>query len=435
MGHPPGSGKRKESPKIRNLRPYIIGRGWAPHPAAADQKKRKEKGKPKNQKFEALYNREGLGPSTRAAADQTRRKEKGKPKNQKFEALYNREGLGPPPGSSGKPKREGKRKESPKIRNLRPYIIGRGWGPHPAAADQTRRKEKGKPKNHKFEALYNREGLGPPPGSGKRKESPKIRNLRPYIIGKGWGPPPSSEKERKKGKPKNQKFEALYNREGLGPPPGSSGPKEKEREKGKPKNQKFEALYRGWAAKDQKKRKEKGKPKNQKFEALYNREGLGPPPGSSGPKEKERQKGKPKIRNLTKRKGKRKESPKIRNLRPYIIGRGWAPTRQRKEKGKPKNQKFEALYSREGLGPPPGSGKRKESPKIRNWRPYIIGRGWGPHLAAAERRKEKEREKGKPKNQKFEALYNREGLGPPPGSSGKPKREGKRERKAQKSEI
>ena len=117
---------------------------------------------------------------------------------------------------------------------MRPYIIGRGWGPHPAAADQKKRKEKGKPKNEKFEALYNREGLGPPPGSGKRKESPKIRNLRPYIIGRGWGPHPAAadQKRRKeKGKPKNQKFEALYNREGLGPQPGSSGPNEKERER------------------------------------------------------------------------------------------------------------------------------------------------------------------------------------------------------------
>ena len=84
------------------------------------------------------------------------------------------------------------------------------------------------------------------------------------------------------------------------------------------------------------------------------------------------------------------------------------------------------------MGPPPGN---RASPKIRNLRPYIMGRGWGPHPAAAESPKEKERKKGKPKNQKFEALYNREGLGPPPGSSGKPKREGKRERKAQKSEI
>ena len=62
---------------------------------------------------------------------------------------------------------------------MRPYIIGRGWGPHPAAADQKRRKEKGKPKNHKFEALYDREGLGPPPGSsgtkrdGKREQLPR----------------------------------------------------------------------------------------------------------------------------------------------------------------------------------------------------------------------------------------------------------------------
>ena len=143
------------------MRRYIIGRGWGPHPAAAESPKEKER-------------------------------KKGKPKNQKFEALYNREGLGPPPGSSGK--------ESPKIRNLRRYIKGRGWGPHPTAAESPKEKEneKGKPKNQKFEALYNRMGLGPPP---------------------------SSEKERKKGKPKNQKFEALYNREGLGPPPGSRAPK------------------------------------------------------------------------------------------------------------------------------------------------------------------------------------------------------------------
>ena len=93
-------------------------------------------------------------------------------------------------------------------------------------------------------------------------------------------------------------------------------------------------------------------------------------------------------------------------MRRYIIGRGW--------------------------GPHPAAA---ESPKIKNLRLCIIGRGWGLHPAAAESPKEKEREKGKPKNHKFEALYNREGLGPPPGSSGKPKREGKRERKAQKSEI
>ena len=105
---------------------------------------------------------------------------------------------------------------------MRRYIIGRGWGPHPAAAEspKEKEKEKGKPKNQKFEALYNREGLGPPPGN---RASPKIRNLRPYIIGRGWGPHPAAaespkEKEREKGKPKNQKFEALYNREGLGPP-------------------------------------------------------------------------------------------------------------------------------------------------------------------------------------------------------------------------
>ena len=119
-------------------------------------------------------------------------------------------------------------------------MIGRGWGPHLAAADQTRRKEKGKPKNQKFEALYNREGLGPfirqqrAKREGKRKESPKIINLRPYIIGRGWAPTRAAadqKKRKEKGKPKNQKFEARYNREGLGPPPGSSGPKEKERER------------------------------------------------------------------------------------------------------------------------------------------------------------------------------------------------------------
>ena len=150
------------------MRPYIIGRCW---------------GKPK---------REG---------------KKGKPKNHKFEALYNREGLGPPTRQQ-RTKREGKRKESPKIRNLRPYIIGRGWGPHPAAADQKRRKEKGKPQNQKFQALYNREGFGPPTRQqrtkrkGKRKESPKIRNLRPYIIGRGSGPPPGQQRTKRKGKKK-----------------------------------------------------------------------------------------------------------------------------------------------------------------------------------------------------------------------------------------
>ena len=61
-------------------------------------------------------------------------------------------------------------------------------------------------------------------------------------------------------------------------------------------------------------------------------------------------------------------------------------------------------------------------------RPYIIGRGWGPHLAAAESPKEKEREKGKPKNQKFEALYNREGLGHQAGSRASPKREKEKEK-------
>ena len=58
-------------------------------------------------------------------------------------------------------------------------------------------------------------------------------------------------------------------------------------------------------------------------------------------------------------------------------------------------------------------------------RPYIIRRGLGPHPAAAESPKEKEREKGKPKNQKFEALYNREGLGKA--------QKRRKERKAQKS--
>ena len=204
-----------------------MGRGWAPHPAAADQKKRKEKGKPKNQKFSG--------------------KRKESPKIKNLRPYIIGRGWGPHPAAE--------RERKAQIRNLRPYIIGRGWGPHPAAADQKKRKE--------------------------RKESPKIRNLRPYIIGRGWAPHP--------------------------------------------------------AAADQKKRKEKGKPKNQKFEALlYNREGLGPPPGQQRTKRKGKRKESPKIRYLrpyiigggqqrTKRKGKRKESPKIRNLRPYIIGRGWGP--------------------------------------------------------------------------------------------------------------
>ena len=151
-------GKRKESQKIRNLRPYIIGRGWGPHPAAADQKKRKE------------------------------RKESPKIRNLRPYIIG---------GGQQRAKRKGKRKESPKIRNLRPYIIGRGWGPHPAAADQKRRKEKGKPQNQKFEALYNRGGQQRTKRKGKRKESLKIRNLRPYIVGRGWGPHPAAERERK----------------------------------------------------------------------------------------------------------------------------------------------------------------------------------------------------------------------------------------------
>ena len=39
---------------------------------------------------------------------------------------------------------------------MRPYIIGRGWGTHPAAAESPKRereKEKQKPQNQKFEAL------------------------------------------------------------------------------------------------------------------------------------------------------------------------------------------------------------------------------------------------------------------------------------------
>ena len=87
--------------------------------------------------------------------------------------------------------------------------------------------------------------------------------MRRYIIGRGWGPHPAAaespkDKQRKKGKPKNQKFEALYNREGLGPPPGSSGkPKRERKEKGKPGKPRRE-----------KENKEKQRPKNQKFEAL-----------------------------------------------------------------------------------------------------------------------------------------------------------------------
>ena len=81
---------------------------------------------------------------------------------------------------------------------MRRYIIGRGWGPHPAAAEspKAKEKEKGKPKNQKFEALYNREGLRPPPGN---RASPKITNLRRYIIGRGRGPQSAGS-----GKPKRE---------------------------------------------------------------------------------------------------------------------------------------------------------------------------------------------------------------------------------------
>ena len=47
-------------------------------------------------------------------------------------------------GGQQRTKRKGKRKESPKIRNLRPYIIGRGWGPHPTAAENPKRRKKKK---------------------------------------------------------------------------------------------------------------------------------------------------------------------------------------------------------------------------------------------------------------------------------------------------
>ena len=55
---------------------------------------------------------------------------------------------------------------------MRPYIIGRGWGPHPAAAESPKRRK-------------------------ERKQSPKIRNLRPYIIGRGWRPHPAAAEAQK----------------------------------------------------------------------------------------------------------------------------------------------------------------------------------------------------------------------------------------------
>ena len=72
------------------------------------------------------------------------------------------------------------------------------WGPRPAAAESPKEKErkKGKPKNQKFEALYTAAAESPKEKE-KRKESPKIRNLRRYIIGRGWGPHPATGQAQK----------------------------------------------------------------------------------------------------------------------------------------------------------------------------------------------------------------------------------------------
>ena len=55
--------------------------------------------------------------------------------------------------------------------------------------------------------------MGPPAGSrpkGKEKEKPKIRNLRRYRIGGGFGTSSRQPAKRKReGKAENQKFEAL----------------------------------------------------------------------------------------------------------------------------------------------------------------------------------------------------------------------------------
>ena len=105
--------------------------------------------------------------------------------------------MGPPAGSRPK----GKEKEKPKIRNLRRYRIGGGFGT--SSRQLAKRKREGKP---------------------------KIRNLRRYRIGGGFGTSSRQPAKRKReGKAENQKFEAVYNRRVPGDLQPAAGQKEKRR--------------------------------------------------------------------------------------------------------------------------------------------------------------------------------------------------------------
>ena len=148
------------------------------------------------------------------AAGQKERKQKGKAKNQKFEALYNRRG-GFGTSSRQPAKREGNRRGKPKIRNLRRYIIGgKDFGTSSRQPAKREGNKRGKPKIQKFEALYNRRGdfgtssRQPAKREGNRRGKPKIRNLRRYIIGGGTlGPPAGSRPKEKETEGESQKSE------------------------------------------------------------------------------------------------------------------------------------------------------------------------------------------------------------------------------------
>ena len=95
--------------------------------------------------------------------------------------------------------------------------------------------------------------MGPPASSRqkekeKEKGKPKIRNLRRYIIGGYLGASsrqPAKREGKRERKTENQKFEAVYNRRGLEPPAGSRQ-KAKEKERGKPKIRNLRRYIIGW---------------------------------------------------------------------------------------------------------------------------------------------------------------------------------------------
>ena len=173
--------------------------------------------------------------------------------------------------------------------------------------------------------------------------------------------------------------------------------------------------------------KRERKAENQKFEAAYNRRIPWSPPAGSRQKEKEKERGK----------------PKIRNLRRYIIGGYLGASsrqpakREGKRERKAETQKFEAVYNRRipwSLQPAAGKKRRKErrgKPKVRNLRRYIVGGYLGASSQQPAKREGKRERKAK--NQKFEALYNRRIPWSLQPAAGKNRR--KEGEESQKSEI